>query len=95
MKVDALRIEYPLAENDADCLVCVGPGGNFASKTAMELPKDKQGQLWSTLDTGRSGSAMKVGSFYPTVWIGSERRGFLWWGDNDQGWIPEQRCSRA
>jgi hypothetical protein len=88
-KLEALRVEYPLAETDADCLLCVGPGGNFSSKTTMLLPKDQQGRLWSTLNTGRPGSQMTVGSFYPTVWIGNERRGFLWWADNDRGWFPD------
>jgi len=87
VEVDALRIEYPLAETDADCLLCIGPGANYSSRTTMVLPKGKQGRLWSTLDTGITGSGMTVGSFYPTVWIGSERRGLLWWADNDKGWV--------
>lgn len=104
--LEALRIEYPLAEDDADALVCIGPGGNFSSRTTMLLPKagsstltpgpsprgrgeETQERLWSTLGTGITGSGMTVGSFYPTVWIGSERRGFLWWGDNDRGWVQE------
>jgi len=89
VEVDALRIEYPLAETDADCLLCIGPGNNFSSKSAIILPKAQQGTLWTCLDTGRTGSRMTVGSFYPTVWIGSERRGFLWWADNDRGWFPD------
>ena len=89
VKIDALRIEYPLAEADADALVCIGPGENFSSRTTMLLPDNKAGQLWSTLDTGITGTGLTVGSFYPTVWIGSERRGFLWWGDNDRGWVQE------
>ncbi len=93
--VDSLRIEYPLAETDADCLLCIGPGNNYASKTTMLLPKlegerpREPQRLWSTLDTGITGSSMKVGSFYPTVWIGSERRGFLWWADHDRGWVQD------
>jgi len=55
----------------------------------MVLPKDKPGRLWSTLDTGITGSGMTVGSFYPTVWIGSERRGLLWWADSDKGWVQD------
>ena len=89
IRLEALRIEFPLADADADCLVCIGPGANFSSKTTMLLPKDKLGQLWSTLVTGITGCQMKVGSFYPTVWIGSERRGFLWWADNDKGWVQD------
>ncbi len=89
VRIDGLRIEYPLAETDADALLCIGPDANYSSKTTMLLPDDKEGRLWSTLDTGRSGSKMTVGSFYPTVWIGSERRGFLWWADNDKGWVQD------
>ena len=87
--VDALRLEYPLAETDADGLLCIGPGNNYSSRTTMLLPRNQTGRLWSTLDTGINGSGMTVGSFYPTVWIGSERRGFLWWADNDRGWIQD------
>jgi len=87
--VDALRIEFPLSSDEAECLLCGGPGGNFASLSHMILPKDKQGRLWSTLDTGKGGSMMTVGSFYPDVWLGNERCGLLWWGDSNQGWVPD------
>ncbi len=89
IKVDALRVEFPLVDEEAESLLCIGPGNNFSSHTAMVIPKNKQGEIWSTLITGRAGSGMFIGSFYPTVWIGSERRGFLWWGDNDKGWFPD------
>lgn len=89
VEVEAMRIEYPLSETDADALLCVGPGENFSSRTTMLLPDDRSGPLWSTLDTGISGAGMVVGSFYPTVWIGSERRGLLWWADNDEGWVQD------
>ncbi len=88
VKVDSMRIEYPISAESARSLLCVGPGANFSSKTTMVLP-DKQGRLWSTLDTGRTGCGMKIGSFYPSVWIGSEQRGLLWWADNDQGWVQD------
>ena len=97
VQIDAMRIEYPLAEPDADALLCIGPGANYSSKTTMLLPDGEEGpstelrasRLWSTLDTGLSGAKMTVGSFYPTVWIGSERRGFMWWADNDRGWVQD------
>lgn len=87
--VDALRIEFPISGREADCLLCIGPGGNYSARSTIILPKDRQGTLWSTLDAGRIGSGMTVGSFYPLVWIGNERRGLLWWGDNDEGWVPD------
>ncbi|MGA2620043.1 MAG: glycoside hydrolase domain-containing protein [Thermoguttaceae bacterium] len=89
VRLNALRIEYPLDPSSSECLVCVGPDGNFAAKSTLVLPKDKQGRLWSTLVTGLTGAHMTVGSFYPTVWIGNERRGLLWWADNDRGWVQD------
>jgi len=90
VRVEALRLEYSLSEMDADGLLCIGPGANYSSRTTMLLPDDRAGRLWSTHDTGINGSGMTVGSFYPTVWIGSERRGFLWWADNDRGWVQDK-----
>ena len=87
--IDALRIEYPVANEVAECLVSVGPGANFAAMTATVLPANKQGRLWTTFDTGRPGAQMTVGSFYPHVWLGNEQRGFQWWADSDKGWFPD------
>ncbi len=89
VKLEALRLEFPIAEREADCLLCIGSGGNFASSSSLILPKAKQGLLWSTLDTGKGGALMTVGSFYPDVWVGNEQRGLLWWGDSDEGWVPD------
>jgi hypothetical protein len=89
VNVDALRLEFPLSNKDAETMNCMGPGGNFASLAAQILPTDKKGMLWNTLELGRGGTGMTVGSFYPDVWIGNEQRGFLWWGDSDKGWVPD------
>ncbi len=88
-KVDALRIEIPVATEQAECLTCIGPGGNFSHRTTAVLPTGKQGRLWSSLGMGRAGSLTAKGSFMPLVWLGSERRGLMWWGDSDRGWFPE------
>ncbi|MBI2200492.1 MAG: hypothetical protein HYU43_00940 [Armatimonadetes bacterium] len=88
VRIDALRLEFPIRGDQAECLVCLGTGGNYAARTTTVIPPEKNGLLWTTLDTGRVGSMMAVGSFYPCVWIGSERRGLLWWADNDKGWVP-------
>ena len=88
VKIDALRLEFPVANDVAECLSSVGPGANFAAATNTVLPPDKQGPLWSVFDTGRAGAEMRVGSFYPHVWLGNEQRGLQWWADSDKGWIP-------
>ncbi len=89
VKIDSMRFEFPLAEADAECLLCIGPGGNFSTLNHLVLPKDKYGRLWSTLEMGKGGSMMQVGTFYPNVWIGNERRGILWWADSDEGWVQD------
>jgi hypothetical protein len=88
VQIDALRLEFPVADSVAECLSSVGPGANFAAATNTVLPEKKTGPLWSVFDTGRSGANMKVGSFYPHVWLGNEKRGLQWWADSDKGWIP-------
>jgi len=87
--LEGLQIEFPLSPQQAECLLCLGSGGNYAARTTMLLPPDKKGRIWTTLDTGKNGSRMVVGSFYPCVWLGNEQRGLLWWADNDRGWVPD------
>ena len=88
VKIDALHVEYPVANETAECLLAEGTGGNFRAKSTLVLPTAKTGRLWSVFDIGRKGSCMKQGSFFPGVWLGNEQRGLLWWADNDAGWIP-------
>ncbi len=88
--LDALRLEFPIAGQEAECLLCQGSGGNYAARTTLVLPLDKPGRLWSTFDTGKNGSGMTVGTFYPEVWLGSDQRGLLWYADNDRGWVPDE-----
>lgn len=89
VKVDALRIEYPLSVDEAQAINSMGPGGNFATLSAKMLPTGKPGRIWSTLEMGAGGNGLTVGTFYPDVWIGNEQRGFYWWADSDQGWVPD------
>ena len=89
VRLDALRLEWPLRPADAESVMCIGSGGNFSSYSARLLGRMQQGRLWSTLETGRGGSMMAAGSFYPDVWIGNEHRGLLWWADSDRGWVPD------
>ena len=93
INVDELRIEYPLSGDQAEVLACVGPGSNFSARTTRVLDGGRQGRLWDTLETGLGGAQMTVGSFYPCVWLGSERRGLLWWGDSDEGWFPHNEVA--
>ncbi len=86
--LDALRLEYPLKDAEAELMYCVGPGGNYAGKKSDFVPKG-QGRVWSTLELGRQTAGMTVGTFFPQVWLGNERRGFIWWAASDKGWTPD------
>jgi hypothetical protein len=92
IQVEALRLEFPLADQEAQVMNSMGPGGNFATLWADLVPKT-QGLLWSTLQMGQGGSGMTVGTFYPDVWVGNEARGFYWWADSDQGWVPDDKLA--
>ncbi len=89
VKIDAMRLEFPAAAEQAESFLCQGHGGNYAAKTTMILPQDRQGTIWTTHDTGINGCGMSVGSFYPALWIGNEKRGLLWYADSDRGWFPD------
>jgi len=91
VKVDSLRIEFPLADDEAKAMNSMGPGGNFATVSAFVFTESKIGTLWSTLEPGAGGSGMIVGSFYPNIWIGNDQRGLLWWADSDEGWVPDDK----
>ncbi len=87
--VDALRLEFPLSNEQGETLLCLGTGGNYASRTTIILPPEEQGTLWNTLlSPGGNGAQMTVGNFYPLVWVGNEQRGLMWYADSDEGWVP-------
>jgi hypothetical protein len=93
VQIDALRLEFPISDKEGQAINSMGPGGNFATLWADLVPQDKNGVLWSTLLMGQGGSGMTVGTFYPGVWIGNEERGFYWWADSDQGWVPDDKLA--
>lgn len=93
VQIDALRLEFPISDKEGQAINSMGPGNNFATLWADLVPQDKKGVLWSTLLMGQGGSGMTVGTFYPGVWIGNEERGFYWWADSDQGWVPDDKLA--
>ncbi len=88
LALDALRFEVPLRPWPQQLMHCVGPGGNYASKTTGFVPEG-EGRVWDTTVIGKQSSQMTVGTFYPQVWVGDDRRGLLWWGASDRGWFPD------
>jgi hypothetical protein len=90
--IDALRIEWPVAQNLPDIyMACMGQGGNYSARTIGLVPKG-QGQVWNTRDDiGITGSGRRVGNFLGNLWVGTEQRGLFWCADSDKGWEPDAR----
>lgn len=85
LAIRSLRVVTPLLPAAADYLHAAGEGirtGFFYGP----LPKDKRGRIWD----GRvvDSQPMRVGSFFPYLWVGSTKGGLSWFADGDNGWEP-------
>lgn len=88
VQIEELRIEWPVDDTLRNYMVVIGPGGNYCTREIGAVPAGN-GVVWDTLrDLGTQGSGMTKGNFYGNVWIGTEKRGLLWAGDSDRGWVP-------
>ena len=94
VKIDDLRIEWPLDDTPGSWMQCIGGvGGNYAPRTIGKVP-DGKGQVWDTLtDIGQAGSKMLVGNWQNNLWVGNDQRGLCWFGDSDQGWLPNDQTA--
>ncbi len=87
--IDDLRVEWPVDGSSGSWMSCIGGvGGNYAPRTIDKVP-DGKGQVWDTLSgIGKAGSKMLVGNWENNLWVGNDQRGLCWFGDSDQGWVP-------
>ncbi len=87
--VEDLRVEWPIEDSLGSWMSCIGGvGGNYAPRTIGKVP-DGKGQVWDTLSgIGKAGSKMLVGNWENNFWVGNDQRGLCWFGDSDQGWVP-------
>ncbi len=87
--IEALRLEWPVDGSAGSWMQCIGGvGGNYAPRTIGKVPEG-DGQVWNTLDDlGKAGSLMLVGNWQNNLWVGNDQRGLCWFGDDDQGWVP-------
>jgi len=89
VEIQKLRIEWPVDDTWNNHHSCIGVGGNFSARSIGAVPP-RQGVAWSTLkNIGKAGSGMTVGNFYQNLWLGTEKRGLLWWANSDEGWVPD------
>lgn len=88
VQVEEFRIEWPVDDTFNNRMVVIGPGGNYATREIGSVAAG-QGVVWDSLSAlGTQGSGMTKGNFYSNVWVGTEKRGLLWAGDSDRGWVP-------
>ena len=87
--IDDLRVEWPVDDTLGNWMNCIGGvGGNYSPRTIDKVPAGS-GQVWDTLSgIGKAGSTMLVGNWENNLWVGNDQRGLCWFGDSDQGWVP-------
>lgn len=87
--IDDLRVEWPIDDSQGNWMQCIGgTGGNYSPRTIGKVPEG-QGLVWDTLSAiGKTGSEMALGNWHNNLWVGNYDRGLCWFGDNDQGWVP-------
>ncbi len=94
VEIEALRIEWPVAQTTPDIyMACMGQGGNYSARTIGAVPPG-EGQVWNTRDDiGKTGSGRRAGNFLGNLWVGTEQRGLFWCADSDRGWEPDERVA--
>ncbi len=87
--IEDLRVEWPVDDSLGNWMSCIGGvGGNYAPRTIDKVHAGT-GQVWDTLSgIGKAGSKMLVGNWENNLWVGNDQRGLCWFGDSDQGWVP-------
>ncbi len=91
VKLDRLRVEWPVDDARGLHMACIGQGGNYCARAIGRVPAGR-GEVWNTLDgIGLTGSGMTAGSFTDNLWLGTEYRGLLWAADSDRGWDVDDR----
>lgn len=90
--IDDLRVEWPVDDSLGNWMSCIGGlGGNYAPRTIGKVPEG-EGQIWDTLSAiGKAGSQMLAGNWENNLWVGNDQRGLCWFGDSDQGWLPNDK----
>lgn len=86
--IQELRIEWPVDDAWHNHMAVMGVGGNYSARFIGAVPAG-QGEVWSSKKhIGSAGSGMTVGNFFQNLWIGTEKRGFLFYATSDEGWVP-------
>lgn len=92
VRIESLRLEWPVDDEFGLHMACMGKG-NYCPRTIGEVPAG-EGEVWSTKDDiGLGGTGMTAGSFMPNLWVGTEKRGLLWTGNTDRGWVPRNEIT--
>lgn len=86
-KVDSLTLTIPLSDALMPLMHACTDGIriNYAGK----VPSG-QGVVWNSAKAARNSI---VGNYVPYIWVGAQERGLSVFGDNDAGWIVDDKTS--
>ncbi len=85
--VESLTLDFPLKRETATQFIVNGGGHKFRNSWVARFIPEGSNTVW------HSGQApwhkgVAYGNFCPMVWIGDDKRGLSFFGENDKGWTP-------
>lgn len=86
-KVDRLTLVIPLDNAETPLMHAVTFGGDYNYSGEI---KAGNGVVWKSADA--PGNAF-IGTYVPYLWVGGAERGFAVFGENDAGWITDDKTS--
>ncbi len=81
--MDSLRLVIPYAWDAVPWITLP----KITSTHVARRLADRSGVQWASSEP-ETQLPMTVGSFVPSVWVGTLENGVLFFGDNDKGWVP-------
>jgi len=99
-RVERLVVEFPLRRQEATQLICNGGGHNFRASYDVRMIPDGNGTVWDSRNAKPAMlKAVNRGSWCPAIWVGGDRCGISFCGENDKGWTiddeaPAQEIAR-
>ncbi len=89
-RIESMWIDIPLKRS---AVTLLHPVTQHRASYAGALPEaDQDGLVW---DSTRARNHTLLNSFVPYIWLGAERRGLAWFGENDRGWSTSKEDRAA
>ncbi|MBF0245786.1 MAG: hypothetical protein HQL31_11050, partial [Planctomycetes bacterium] len=91
MRLEELKIDFPLSPSQATQLLANGGGGNFRASWIACMVPEGEGSVWNSQAQPYPSfvRADGVTNFMPHIWLGADDVGLYFGGENDQGWTVD------